>query len=182
MPSIWSEAIKERGNQMLRDKLRKAWNILWLCLWILSCVGGLIEAMGVPAENAGKTGLEGATGFDLLILGFLLLFVQEWRCAIYLTGRYFLQEKEKRSAGKTVFYILFFIIAVILLPLSYRGVNNSILLFELGVLLMPFALGGILWKIVREKCRIPVDSLSAFESFGGMTFSESGDPLDFRED
>lgn len=159
--------MKERDDQMLRDKLRKVWNILWLCLWILSCIGGLIEAMRIPATNAGKTGLDGATGFDLVILGFLLLSFQEWGLAVYLTGRYFLQKKEKKSPWKTVFYILLFVVAVILLPLS--AMNDSILLFELGVLFMPFVLGGIVWKILRGKTRCALQC-------------QPGDLLEYRED
>lgn len=159
--------MKERDDQMLRDKLRKVWNILWLCLWILSCIGGLIEAMRIPAANAGKTGLDGATGFDLVILGFLLLSFQEWGLAVYLTGRYFLQKKEKKSPWKTVFYILLFVVAVILLPLS--AMNDSILLFELGVLFMPFVLGGIVWKILRGKTRCALQC-------------QPGDLLEYRED
>lgn len=105
---------------MLRDKLKKVWNITWLCIYILSyipfiCLGYLYNK-AVQYCRGGAEVFAVAGGCVILAIG--VVFIHFCEIAIYFSGRYFMRDKNTRTIGKTVWHILF-PLGMILLLLGY---------------------------------------------------------------
>lgn len=105
---------------MLREKIRKAWNIAWLCIYILSYIPFIYLGYSYNQELQYCT--EGIEIFALagscFILAIGVVFMHLCEIAIYFSGRYFMRAKNTRTIGKTVWHILF-PLGMILLLLGY---------------------------------------------------------------
>lgn len=105
---------------MLRDKLRKVWNIAWLCIYILSYIPFI--CLGYQYNKELQYCTEGIEIFALaggcFILAIGVVFIHFCEIAIYFSGRFFMRDKNTRTIGKTVWYILL-PLGTILLLLGY---------------------------------------------------------------
>lgn len=128
-----AEVISLREENMNRGKIRKAWTIIWCVLLVCSMaiyLNAVQILLGMPITDD----IFSNHDFGIFIMSLEIFNVLVVEIAFLFSGRYFLRERDSKTLGKTIWHILFPLVAAFLLiyliEVSFWGHSMILSTFE----------------------------------------------------